>query len=53
MHSILLNLLEDIMFDMPDVVRCRQFADYVVDNIILLRKTVIFADTVGVCMHLI
>jgi len=30
------------MFDMPDVARYRQFADYVVDDII-------FADTMGAC----
>jgi len=25
---------EDIMFDMPNDARCRQFADYVVDNFV-------------------
>lgn len=28
------SFTEDIMFDMPDDVRCRQFADYVVDNFV-------------------
>jgi len=42
------SFTEDIMFDMPNDARCRQFADYVVNNFIAAVQTVTFRDTVGV-----
>ena len=40
--------LSDIMFDMPNDARCRQFADYVVDNFVAnLLQTVTFRRHCG------